>query len=134
VLITGINHLTWNVSSIDEAFDFYVDVLGFKPVMKYEWSAYFLTGETWIAIVKGEKRSDERYDHIAFQISPGDYALLVSRLTALGVRQWKQNESEGDSFYFLDPSDNKFELHYSDLEARIEHGKANWGPSVRWYL
>jgi catechol 2,3-dioxygenase-like lactoylglutathione lyase family enzyme len=133
-MVSGINHLTWNVSDVEETFNFYVDVLGFAPVMKCEGSAYFLTGQTWIAVVRGEKRADDRYDHIAFQIDPADYALMVSRLTALGVRQWKQNESEGDSFYFLDPSDNKFELHYSDIEARISHGKAHWGQDVQWYL
>lgn len=132
-MISGINHLTWSVFDIEESFNFYVDVLGFKPVMKCEWSAYFLAGDTWIAVVKGEKRADDRYDHIALQIGQRDYALLASRLVSLGVRQWKQNESEGDSFYFLDPSDNKFELHYSGLEARIKDGKANWDRGVTWY-
>jgi hypothetical protein len=47
---------------------------------------------------------------------------------------WKENETEGDSFYFLDPSGNKFELHYSSLRNRIEDGKANWGSEVTWYV
>ena len=33
-MITGINHLTWNVVDIDVTFDFYVNVLGFKSIME----------------------------------------------------------------------------------------------------
>lgn len=132
-MITGINHLTWSVSDIDESFRFYVDVLGFRPVMKCAWSAYFMAGDVWVAVVQGDRRDDERYDHIAFHVDPDDYVDLVARLRAAGAEEWKDNETEGDSFYFLDPSDNKFEIHFSDIEARIEDGKANWGDSVTWY-
>ncbi|MBM3265245.1 MAG: glutathione transferase [candidate division Zixibacteria bacterium] len=101
--------------------------------MKCDWSAYFLAGNLWIAVVRGERRDDSRYDHIAFNIDSANYSRLVSRLMRLGVKQWKENETEGESFYFLDPSGNKFELHYSDLEARIRDGKANWGSGVTWF-
>jgi glutathione S-transferase fosA5 len=133
-MISGINHITWNVTDIENTFAFYVDVLGFTPVMKCEWSAYFLAGNAWIAVVKGERRDDARYDHIAFHIDSEDYSMLVSKLVNSGIRQWKENETEGESFYFLDPSGNKFELHYSDLESRIRDGKTNWGNGVTWYL
>jgi catechol 2,3-dioxygenase-like lactoylglutathione lyase family enzyme len=132
-MISGINHLTWNVTDIETTFAFYVQVLGFVPVMKSEWSAYFLAGDVWIAVVKGERRQDDRYDHVAFNIDRANYSKLVSKLLALGIKQWKENESEGESFYFLDPSGNKFELHYSDLEARILDGKTNWGEDVTWF-
>jgi catechol 2,3-dioxygenase-like lactoylglutathione lyase family enzyme len=132
-MILGINHITWTVSNIDDAFDFYVNALGFEPVMKSNRSAYLLAGDVWIAVVKGEMRDDSRYDHIAFEINKTDYSIQVSKLVKLGVKQWKENETEGDSFYFLDPSGNKFELHYSDLDARIQDGKANWGNDVIWY-
>ena len=132
-MISGINHLTWTVTNIEEAFRFYVEVLGFTPVMKSDRSAYCLAGDVWIAVVKGGSREDARYDHIAFQIDKVNYPRLVSKLINLGVKQWKENESEGESFYFQDPSGNKFELHYSDLEARIQDGKANWRKNVTWY-
>jgi catechol 2,3-dioxygenase-like lactoylglutathione lyase family enzyme len=133
-VVSGINHLTWTVTDIEASFAFYVEVLGFRPVMKCTWSAYFLAGDVWIAIVAGEGRTDTRYDHIAFQVSKADYKALVSRLIASGTAVWKENESEGDSFYFLDPSNNRFELHYSDLAARIQDGKTNWGDEVTWYV
>ena len=121
------------MTDIDETFRFYVDVLGFTPVMKCDWSAYFLAGEIWIAVVQGESRVDDRYDHIAFHIDREDYPKLVSKLVNHGTKQWKVNATEGESFYFLDPSGNKFELHYSDLEARIREGKSDWGNDVTWF-
>ena len=39
-MITGLNHITLVVSDIDEAFTFYSEVLGFKPVQKSSKSAY----------------------------------------------------------------------------------------------
>jgi catechol 2,3-dioxygenase-like lactoylglutathione lyase family enzyme len=59
-MISGINHLTWTVKDIEESFAFYVDVLGFAPLMKSERSAYFLAGDVWIAVVKGVSRVDDR--------------------------------------------------------------------------
>lgn len=133
-MISGINHLTWSVTDIEISFRFYVDVLGLKPVMKSDWSAYFLAGDVWIAVVKGDLRTDGRYDHIAFHVDAAGYEELVARLLASGVEQWKENESEGASFYFRDPSGNKFEIHSSDLAARVRDGKAGWGDAVTWYV
>jgi len=133
-VISGINHVTWSVIDIATSFTFYVDVLGLKPIMKCSWSAYFLAGDVWIAVIQGEGRTDNRYDHIAFQVEPAGYRKLVSRLIDAKCTVWKENESESDSFYFLDPSGNKFELHYSNLKSRIEDGKANWGDDVTWYV
>ena len=102
-MISGINHLTWCVTDIEETFRFYVDVLSFVPVMKSEWSAYFVAGDVWIAVTKGDRRADSRYDHIAFHVDEEKYDEFVSNLLGLGVEEWKSNESEGSSFYFLDP-------------------------------
>ena len=38
--ITGFNHLTLAVRDIDESFEFYKDVLAFKPIQKSPESAY----------------------------------------------------------------------------------------------
>ena len=133
-MITGINHLTWTVADINVTFDFYVNILGFKPIMKSNKSAYFLAGNVWLATTKGEYRSDSRYDHIAFDLDKSDFDSLVKKLKQNNVTQWKENESEGESFYFLDPSNNRFELHYSNLESRIKDGKENWGNDVKWYI
>jgi catechol 2,3-dioxygenase-like lactoylglutathione lyase family enzyme len=117
---------------IATSFTFYVDVLGLKPIMKCSWSAYFLAGDVWIAVVQGEARTDNRYDHIAFQVDPVDHRKLVAKLIEAKCTVWKENETEGDSFYFFSIPGNKFELHYSSLKSRIADGKANWGNDVTW--
>lgn len=116
-MIIGLNHLTWTVIDIDITFDFYVNILGFKPIMKSRKSAYFLAGNVWLATVKGSRRLDDRYDHIAFDLDKNNFDFLVEKLKQNNVTQWQENELEGESFYFLDPCSNRFELHYSNLES-----------------
>jgi catechol 2,3-dioxygenase-like lactoylglutathione lyase family enzyme len=51
------------------------------------------------------------YTHYAFSIDENDFAAFVARLTQAGVTSWKENKSEGESFYFLDPDGHKLEAH-----------------------
>ena len=93
-MISGINHVTWSVIDIATSFTFYVDVLGLKPIMKCSWSAYFLAGDVWIAVIQGEGRTDNRYDHIAFQVEPAGYRRLVSSLSMQSVRCGKKTKAK----------------------------------------
>jgi hypothetical protein len=38
----------------------------------------------------------------------------------VGVLEWRENRSEGASFYFLDPDGHKIEAHVGDLVSRLE--------------
>jgi len=133
-MISGVNHITLTVHDIDIAFNFYTTVLGMKPIMKSRQSAYFQAGNIWIAIVKGERRDDKRYDHIAWQVSKEDFNKISEKIIMYGSEIWKENDTEGESLYFLDPSGNKFELHYSTLDDRVKHGKVSWGRDIIWYI
>ena len=135
-MITGINHLTFGVRNIDQSFDFYVDVLGLKPVMKSSFSAYLLAGDMWIALVEDEHGRTEHlpeYTHIAFTISQQDFDVMKDKIVQSGAIEWQENSTEGDSFYFVDPNGHKLEIHVSDLARRIETGKREWGDEVRWF-
>ena len=59
------------------------------------------------------------YTHYAFGIAAADFARFAAQLRAHGVREWKQNRSEGDSFYFLDPDGHRLEAHVGDLRSRL---------------
>ncbi|BAB73920.1 phosphonate metabolism protein [Nostoc sp. PCC 7120 = FACHB-418] len=61
----------------------------------------------------------DEYTHIAFSIPEEKFLEYSDRLKVLGVKQWKQNTSEGDSIYILDPDHHKLELHVGDLSSRI---------------
>jgi hypothetical protein len=43
------------------------------------------------------------YTHYAFTVAEEDFEPFSQRLEQAGVTVWKQNKSEGASFYFLDP-------------------------------
>ena len=122
-MITGINHITLSVNNIDESFDFYVEVLGLRPVMKCSRSAYLLAGDTWIALVvdKNARRTElAEYTHFAFTVAEGDFDTLSERIRQSGATIWQKNKSEGASIYFVDPNGHKLEIHSSNLETRIK--------------
>ena len=117
---------------IEESFAFYKDILEFKPVMKSGFSAYFLCGKIWIALLqeKNIQHTNQLYSHVAFNTPKRIYSKMVSRLVKNGIKEWQDNSTEGDSFYFLDPSGNKFELHYSTLKNRLKKAKKEWKDVV----
>ena len=70
------------------------------------------------------------YTHIAFSVSEADYQHLSERVTA-ECRIWKDNRSEGDSTYFLDPDGHKLEIHLGSLESRLAHYRGNPAKGVQ---
>ncbi|MBX6279702.1 UNVERIFIED_CONTAM: glutathione transferase, partial [Pseudomonas aeruginosa] len=40
-------------------------------------------------------------------------------LRELNVPLWRQDKSEGDSLYFLDPDGHQLEAHVGDLKSRL---------------
>jgi hypothetical protein len=63
------------------------------------------------------------YTHVAFDVAAEDFAPLVERAVAVATI-WKDNRSEGDSLYLLDPDGHKLELHVGSLESRLAHYRA----------
>lgn len=122
-MIKGINHITLSVRSLDESFDFYRNILQFKPLLKSLRSAYFLAGDLWFCIEEDPAiRSQElpEYTHIAFSIDQQQFASIAERIRTSGVKIFKQNKSEGDSIYFIDPNGHKLEVHVGDWKSRLE--------------
>lgn len=134
--ITGLNHLTFAVRDLAEAFDFYTRILGFQPLVKWPHGAYLLAGDVWIALtLDPETRRGPlaEYTHAAFSVSPNDFPLMTERILASGAASWQENSSEGASLYFLDPDGHKLELHASDLAARLEAAKASPWPGAEFF-
>ena len=110
-MITGLNHITLSVSELGRSFRFYTDTLGFEPLARWPKGAYFSAAGLWLAlVVDAQVRSEPlpEYTHIAFSVSPEDFARLAARILAdPGAGQWQENWTEGDSLYFTDPDGHK---------------------------
>ncbi|OJY57147.1 MAG: glutathione transferase, partial [Legionella sp. 40-6] len=128
MVISEINHITLACTDINRSFIFYKNILGFKPLVKWDKGAYFLIGKFWFCLNVDKLRQPQPcYTHYAFSISKQDFELMVKKISAAGVPLFKENTSPGESVYFLDPDGHKLELHVGNYQTRIEAKKMDKG-------
>ena len=130
------NHVTLAVADLARSFHFYVDVLGLKPMAKWTHGAYLMAGNDWVCLsLDAATRGDPlpEYTHFAFSIDGASFNEWVGRIQSGGMMSWKENTSEGDSLYFLDPDGHKLEIHVGDLESRLAALKASPYPGLELY-
>lgn len=145
-MILGLNHITLAVSNIDISFDFYSNILKFKPLVKWDKGAYFLIGDPsncevgsciWFCLnLDANRVPNSCYTHYAFSVSQSNFRKISENIVAAGVTLFKENTSPGDSLYFLDPDAHKLEIHTGNVESRIIAKKAdisNW-QEVEWFV
>jgi catechol 2,3-dioxygenase-like lactoylglutathione lyase family enzyme len=122
--IRGLNHVTLAVTDLDRAVAFYRDALGLRLAARWDAGAYLEAGSLWLCLALDPDTSPRRdYTHLAFDVAPGDFAALAERVRA-AAPVWKENRSEGDSLYFLDPDGHRLEIHAGSLASRLEHYRA----------
>ena len=122
-MITGVNHLTFSVRDLEESVDFYTGVLGFRLVARKDGEVHLLVGDAWVVLILDPSvrgGAFPEYTHAAFSVAPEDFAALDRRIRRSGAGVWQENQTEGDSMYFLDPNGHKLEIHTSNLELRIK--------------
>ncbi len=135
-MITGINHTTLAVRDLQRALAFYTEILGLRPLVRWEGGAYLLAGEAWLCLsVDAQARAAPHpdYTHLAFSVSQEAFSALGAALRAAGARIWKDNRSEGDSLYFLDPDGHKLELHVGDLASRLRALREQPYAGLQWF-
>lgn len=123
-MLSGLNHLTLAVSDLTSSVDFYHQLLGMRLHARWDGGAYLSCGEQWLCLsldAQRHKIAPEKsdYTHYAFSVAEADFALMTERLAQVGVVVWKDNRSEGASYYFLDPDGHKLELHVGSLSQRL---------------
>lgn len=121
-MLTGLNHLTLAVADLARSMAFYTAVLGAQPHARWNQGAYLQVGSLWLCLSLDAERlsaGPRDYTHYAFGIAPANFAAFVAQARAHGVREWKSNRSEGDSFYFLDPDGHQLEVHVGSLDSRL---------------
>lgn len=128
-MIRGLNHLTLAVRDVGRAVAFYRDVLGFHVAKTWPEGAYLTAGTLWLCLSHDlETRSAPHpdYTHAALDVAAEDFAAVAERITRSRATIWKDNRSEGESLYFLDPDGHKLELHVGTLESRLAAMEASW--------
>jgi len=121
--VTGLNHVTLAVGDLDRSITFYRDLLGFALRAVWADGAYLEAGSLWLTLAREDQADiDPRadYSHIALSVSAGDFTALAGHVRTVSTI-WKENRSEGNSLYFLDPDGHKLELHVGSLETRLDH-------------
>jgi glutathione S-transferase fosA5 len=118
-MITGLNHITFSVSNLDSSLRFYRDFLRMKLHVFWDSGASLTASDTWICLSLGEPAPAQDYTHIAFSISEDQLSGFRIKLKGEGIEEWKQNTSEGESLYILDPDGHRLELHCGTLATRL---------------
>jgi len=121
-MLSGLNHLTLAVLDVNRSVAFYRSLLGFRLHATWRAGAYLSLGDLWLCLSLDAQRSTppvQDYTHYAFSIAPDQFGMFRERLRDHPVIEWRQNRSEGDSVYFLDPDGHRLELHVGDLESRL---------------
>ncbi|TMP38431.1 fosfomycin resistance glutathione transferase [Pseudoalteromonas rubra] len=131
-MITGLNHITIAVSDLQQSINFYMDVLGFTGHVKWETGAYLSVGELWFCLSCDTPSANTDYTHIAFTVSDANFSGYCQKVLAAGTKQWKQNTSEGNSLYILDPDGHKLELHAGNLKSRLDALKVQPYKQLEW--
>lgn len=134
-MITALNHITLAVTNIEKSFSFYRDILGFKPVVKWNKGAYFLIAPPdalqsgfWFCLNVDDKRQPNLcYTHYAFSVSNNDFDALAAKIIASGATIFKETKTAERSLYFLDPDGHKLEIHVGDWQTRIAAKKEDQG-------
>lgn len=145
-MIRGLNHITLAVQNIERSFAFYRDILGLKPLVKWERGAYFLVGErddnnpgsgVWFCLnADVQRHAQPCYTHYAFSVSVDDFKKMEAKIINSGATVFKENTSPGTSLYFLDPDGHKLEIHVGTFQDRIVAKKESPGDwkNVEWFV
>jgi catechol 2,3-dioxygenase-like lactoylglutathione lyase family enzyme len=135
-MLTGLNHLTLAVSDLNRSLTFYRDVLQLHVEATWDAGAYLSLPGLWLCLSLDPLRKSEPnpdYTHYAFSLSAADFPLFVQRLKSANVAQWRDNRSEGASFYFLDRDGHKLEVHVGDLASRLAACRQKPYAGMRFY-
>ena len=135
-MLSGFNHLTLAVTDVARSVSFYHDLLRLQLDATWDNGAYLSLPGLWLCLSLDPLRSTAAavdYTHYAFTVDAADFTPLVEHLRAAGVQEWRDNRSEGASFYFLDPDGHKLEAHVGDLASRLQACRAKPYAGMKFY-
>lgn len=133
-MLTGLNHLTLAVSDLPRSLAFYHSLLQLRLEATWDAGAYLSLPGLCLSLDRQRaSRGAADYTHYAFSLEAADFAYFVQRLRRAGVKEWRDNRSEGASFYFLDPDGHQLEAHVGDLASRLRACRDHPYAGMRFY-
>lgn len=119
-MLRGINHITFAVQDLTRSVKFYRDIVGCELRATWDSGAYLTIDGDWICLsLDPEASQSNDYSHVAFSVDAESLSSFRKLLIEHGVNTWKDNTSEGESVYFVDPDGHRLEAHVGDLESRL---------------
>jgi len=121
-LLKGLNHLTLSVSDLSRSVAYYTELLGFSLHVRWNEGAYLTLGDLWLCLCHDtDVRSGPlaEYTHFALSVDRADFDAFLRKVEEGAHPTWKENTSEGESIYLLDPDGHKLEIHAGSLESRL---------------
>lgn len=128
---SGLSHMTFIVSDLDKMSALLTRVLNAEEVydsgsqtFSLSEEKFFLVGDVWIAIMKGDPLPERSYNHIAFKIDDAEFEDRLADIKSLGLDFRPPRDrvaGEGRSIYFYDHDNHLFELHTGTLDMRLEN-------------
>ena len=94
-MLKGLNHITIAVSDLDTSLRFYTQLLGMQAHVRWDKGAYLNLNDLWFCLSCDQVSPAQDYSHLAFDIAEQDFPAFTAKLRLAGVKEWKQNKSEG---------------------------------------
>ncbi len=131
-MLNGLNHITLATENIEKSLYFYTKILNFKGHVKWDKGAYLSLNELWLCLSLDKPDVKKDYTHIAFNTCNEHFNSLKQKVVYEKVSIWKDNNSEGQSIYILDPSGHKLEIHVGSLQTRLNSLKLKPYSGLVW--
>jgi len=121
-MLKGLNHITLSVSDLPGSVTYYTELLGFSLRARWNRGAYLSMGELWLCLSHDPQVRTgplAEYTHFALSVDPADFDAFSRKVAEGAHPTWKEDTSEGESIYLLDPDGHKLEVHAGTLESRL---------------
>jgi catechol 2,3-dioxygenase-like lactoylglutathione lyase family enzyme len=121
-VLKGLNHVTLSVDDLSRSVSYYTELLGFSLRAEWNGGAYLTLGDLWLCLshdAQVRKGPLAEYTHFALSVDRADFDAFLRKVVEGEHPTWKENTSEGESVYLLDPDGHKLEVHAGSLHSRL---------------
>lgn len=127
-MITGLAHICFTVSDLEQSLAFYCDQLGLQEAFDYvndegdRYGIYLYLGRrTFIELFEGtvaEPALNQSYRHICLEVNDIEATIMILRERGVEVSPVKLGKDRSYQAWITDPDGNRIELHQYTPESK----------------